>query len=103
MDLITSAEAVFRKLDPDFAFPERPIEVSVSGARSILNGGRRTVEDYQVFVVHGFLDGIPGTDECGTIYHPGQCPDVAAQASAMLMGGPDALSISRWGQQGPTV
>ena len=98
MELLASAEAVFRKLDPDFEFPERPLEVSVSSSRSILHGGRRTIQDYQVFVAHGFLDGIPGTDECGAIYRQGHCPDVAAHASAMLMDGPDALSISRWGQ-----
>jgi hypothetical protein len=98
MDLIARAKAVFRELDPDFEFSEQPLEVSVSGSPSILNRGRRTVEEYQIFVVHGFLRGIPGTDECGAIFHQGQCPDVAAHASAMLMDGPDALSISQWGQ-----
>jgi hypothetical protein len=98
MDLVARAEAVFRDLDPEFAFEERPIELSVRGACSILYRGRRTVEDYLFFVVHGFLDGIPGTNECAAISHEGRCPNVAAQASAMLMDDPDVLSISRWRQ-----
>ena len=96
MDLIASAKAVFRKRDPGFEFPELPIEVSVNSSRSILYRGRCTVEDYQVFVVHGFFAGVPGTDECGAIWRKGECPDVAAQASAMLMDLPDALSLSEW-------
>ena len=98
MRSMVSADAVFRTLDPDFRFPELPLEVSVSSSRSILYGGRRTIEDYLVFVMHGFLDGIPGTDAYGAIHRQGQCSDIAAQASATLMDGPAALSIYRWGE-----
>jgi hypothetical protein len=96
MDLVASAEAVFRTRDPKFEFRGGPVEVSVSGSAAILYGGRRTVADYELFVLHGFLRGMPGVDECGALWQDGQCPEVAAQASAMLMDGPDALAISRW-------
>jgi hypothetical protein len=64
--------------------------------RSLLYEGRRTLEQYAVFVAHGFIDGIPGTDECVAICRKGGCPDEAAIASAMLLGDREALSISRW-------
>lgn len=93
-DLIADAEEVFRKRDPAFRFPVLPIEVSVD-SRMILYGGYGTIGDYRVFVVHGYLGGVPGTDECAAIYHHGKCPDTAAHASAMLMAGPGA--DSGWG------
>jgi hypothetical protein len=49
-----------------------------------------------MFVEHGFLDDIPGTNECAAICRTGLCPIEAATASAMLLMGQDALSISRW-------
>jgi hypothetical protein len=96
VDLIEGAEAVFHQRDPDFELTEQPIEVSVGGWRSILYGGRRTLEEYGVFVVHGFISGEPGTDECAAVYHKGLCADVPAHVSAMLMDLPDALSTSQW-------
>jgi hypothetical protein len=96
MDLVASAETVFRQRDPDFEFSERPIEVSVNGSRSVLYSGRRTLGQYVVFVDHGFFDGTPGTDVCAAISRTGACTDDAANASAMLLGAEDALLISRW-------
>jgi len=96
-DLIEDATAVFQRRDPGFRFRECPVEVSVSSSRSILYGPRRNIEDYRVFLVHGFLAGVPGTNECGAIYHTGACPDAAAAASAMLMDG-HALSMCTWEQ-----
>lgn len=94
LDLIADAEAVFRKGDPAFEFPVLPLEVIVD-SRMILYGGQQTIGDYRVFVVHGYLRGVPGTDACAAIYHHGKCPDTAAHASAMLMAGPGA--DSGWG------
>ena len=96
LDLIAKAQAVFRQRDADFQFTEWPIEVRVSDSRSILCRGARTVEEYEVIVLRGFLDVVPGIDACAAIYHRRECPDVPAHASAMLMGAPDALSICPW-------
>jgi len=93
-DLIADATAVFQHRDPGFRFREWPVEVRVSSSRAIAYGGLRRIEDHSVSLVHGFLTGVPGTNECGAIYHTGACPDAAAAASAMLMDGEHALSMS---------
>jgi hypothetical protein len=49
-DLVSSVETVFRRVDSDFALPEQPIEVSVSGVRAILGRGRRNIEDYSALL-----------------------------------------------------
>jgi hypothetical protein len=95
-DLVARAEAVFRERDPAFRLRDWPVEVSVDGARSILSRGSPTLGEYRVFIVHGYEDGVPGTDACGAIYRKGQCPDAAAEASALLMAASDALSMRRW-------
>jgi hypothetical protein len=95
-DLITRVEAIFRERDPDFQLPETPVEVLVDGARSILSRGQRTHGPYHVWVAHGFLSGLPGTDECAAIWDERLCPKPVAQTSAMLMDHPDALSIQPW-------
>ena len=52
----------------------------------VLYEGRRTLEDYGIFVLHGFRsDDDPGTDACAAIYRRGACPESAAQTSAMLL------------------
>ena len=96
MDLVAAAEAIFRQRDPGFDFPERPLEISVDRSLVVIYRGRRTIGPFEVFVEHGFLHGIPGTDVCAAIYRKGSCPDEAANASAMLLEGQDALSISQW-------
>jgi hypothetical protein len=45
------------------ARPAPAIELSVGGVTRILHGGRPTLGPYEVFVRHGFLRGMPGTDE----------------------------------------
>jgi len=97
-DLIAAATAVFHRRDPGFQFPELPVELNISSSRWILHGGRRKIDEYRVFLVHGFLVGLPGHNECGAIYHKGKCPESAAHASAMLMDCEDALSMARWKQ-----
>jgi hypothetical protein len=95
-DLIAAAEGIFRQRDPGFRLPECPLEVGVDRAVSVLCRGRRTLGAYEVFVEHGFLDGIPGTAECAAICRTGLCSPEAANASAMLLAGPGALTISNW-------
>jgi len=95
MDLVDRVEAVFREREAGFRLREWPVEVSVDGTRAILQRERRTLGEYEVVVHNGFLWGTPGTDACGAIRRKGQCPDVAAEASAVLMNTPDALSMRR--------
>lgn len=95
-DPVEAAEAIFRQRDPDFEVQTAPIEVSVNDLHAVLEGGERTLGPYVVFVVHGFIRGIPGTDPCAAICRKGGCPIQAASASAMLLGDEDALSMSRW-------
>ena len=97
-DLMARVEAVFRGEDLDFELSELPIEITVSGVRSILSGGRRDVGEYSLFVVHGFLPGIPGIEACVSIRHVSSCPDVAAEASAMLLDGQKDLPVFSWPQ-----
>jgi hypothetical protein len=96
LDLIARAETVFCELDPVFEFSELPLAITVNGSASILFRGGRPLESYHLSVVHGFLQGIPGTSECAAIYDARTCPDVAAHASAMLMDGPNVLTMTRW-------
>jgi hypothetical protein len=95
-DLVTRAAAIFRERDPGFCFAEEPIEIAVDAYRKVMYGGRCTIGDYGVFVVHGWVDGIPGTDACAAIYRNGAFPCEAGDASAMLMDCADALSMTRW-------
>jgi hypothetical protein len=96
-EMIDEAEAVFRRVDSEFTLPVRPVELAVNGARAILDSGRRSLGEWEVFVLHGEVDGIPGTAAFGAIWRRGRCPVIAAQATAMLMNAPDALTISDWG------
>ena len=51
---------------------------------------------FQIDQVIGEAADAPGTDVCAAIYRKGSCPNEAANASAMLLEGQDALSISQW-------
>lgn len=96
-DLIAQAKAAFHNGDPTFELAEWPLDITINGTRNILGAGRRTVGPYRVFVVHGYVANMPpGTDACAAIFRRDVCPDVAADASAMLMDRPDALSMSPW-------
>ena len=83
-DLVREIESLFQKRDPEFHFPEIPVEVRFPD-KTILRfrGGR--AELYEVNVFHGVLPGLPGRDECAAIWRVGECPDVAASASAELL------------------
>jgi len=95
-DLIAGAEEIFRRRDPDFELPECPLEVSGDRTLSVIYRGRRTLGPYELFVEHGFLKGLPGTDVCAAIWRKGSCPGEAATASAMLLEGQGSLSMSQW-------
>jgi hypothetical protein len=95
-DAIARAADVLRAIDPEFRFPEWPVEINVGAHTRLLYGGRPRLDGYEVFVLHGFFPGIPGTDECVAISLAGTCPDVAAIASAQLLDGPDSLMMKRW-------
>jgi len=98
-DLSDDAEVVFRRRDPEFEFTRLPIEVIVGGRSAILDRGRRTLGDYEIDVIHGFIPGVPGIDESAAIWRKGLCTSVAADASAKLMDqreDGDPLSLVRW-------
>jgi len=94
-DLVDKAEAVFKKRDPDFELTELPVEVRVGDQGRVLYVGTRQLEQYQVWVAHGFYPGIPGVDECLALSLIGKCSVSAANASAMLLDS-DGLSMAEW-------
>ena len=96
LDLVGAAQAVFRKRDLEFEFHAYPLEVSVGGSCFLLFRGRRVCAPYEVFVQHGRLWGIPGTDECAAICRKPWCPIEGAIPSAILLDGPAALLMTRW-------
>ena len=84
-DVITQAESRFRALDPTFELREWPVELTIAGRKALLPGGSCAFEDYDVSVLHGFLRGTPGNNECVAIAARGLCPATAAEASARLI------------------
>jgi hypothetical protein len=84
-DLIEKAEAPFRRRDPDFAFPELPIELRSGRDCSIGYLGRFKLGDYEVWVRHGFYTGMPGIDESVSIAKLGSCSSCVANASLELL------------------
>jgi len=84
-DLIRQAEAVFRSRDPKYEMRSYPLEISLAGETRIMHSGRPRMGPYDVFVRHGFLSGMPGTDECASIERKGVCSDTAAHTTAQLL------------------
>jgi hypothetical protein len=84
-DLLEEAEAVFRRRDHDFEFPDWPIEVRVLGTSRILYGGAVRMDGYHVQVQHGPRPGDGGEPECVSICLEEVCDWVAASASAQLL------------------
>lgn len=83
-DLVEQAEMVFRARDPQYRMGEYPIELSVEGETRIVHRGRPRLGPYDIFVIHGFIIGIPGTDERVSIERTGVCPDTAAHTTVQL-------------------
>lgn len=90
------AERLFHHIDPDFHFHEMPVQIGVDGETCICFRARRQMGDYLVWVEHGFISGVPGTDMCVAIALKDECPDVAAIASAQLLDSPYALLMAEW-------
>ena len=84
-DLLKKAEAILRERDPEFEFLHQPIEVYMGGHSRILFRGHLEIEGYHVWVEHGFLPGMPGTDESISITLNEACSWVAGSASAQLL------------------
>jgi hypothetical protein len=95
-DLTERAEAIFREHAPEFTFVGLPVEITVNGSSLILYRGRPTLTGYAIFVIHGYLPGMPGKDESLALSRKGTCPDSAANLSAMLLECEGTLSMTRW-------
>ena len=98
-DLIDEIEGVIKRRDPEFDYGDLfrawPVEVSIGGRRRLAYSARFELGDYEVYVVHGSGDGLPGVDMCLAIALQGACSVVAANASAQLLR-LDGLTMARW-------
>jgi hypothetical protein len=95
MDLVREAEAVFQKRETRFRFAEYPVEIRVSGKQRIMYRERNELGPFQVWVLHGFYPGTPGTDECVSVARKGACSAVDANTSALFLDS-GHLEIDRW-------
>lgn len=84
-ELLKKAEAILRQRDSEFEFLDHPIEVCIGGRPKILYRGHLQVGGYNVWVEHGFLPGMPGTDASVSITLDEACNWVAGSASAQLL------------------
>jgi hypothetical protein len=116
-DLISSADSVFQKRDPDFEFIEQPVEIKIEGLRErygqslsgstqnpltdafVSFGGTVIVGDYRVIVRHGPFKIEDGPSESVSICDKQTFTHAAGEFAAMLLDGPDALSVSRWPEE----
>lgn len=62
-----------------------PIEICIGDRPTILYGGHLQMGGYHVWVEHGFLLGMPGTEESVSITLGEACDWVAGSASAQLL------------------
>jgi len=95
MDLVHEAAGIFRRRDPEFEFMVLPVEIRAAGVVQIIFGGRQTIGDFSVWVIHTPLEGIPGTDECIAVSRKGACSTVDANNSATFLD-TDMLEMVRW-------
>jgi hypothetical protein len=95
-EAINEALRVFRRIDPEFMFREVPLELRIGSTRRILYRGRPRIGDYNVFIEHGAIWGIPGTDACAAIALTPGCPEVGAIASALLLEYSELSTMERW-------
>jgi hypothetical protein len=99
VEAIREAQGAFQKRDPqftEFQFAEWPLEIRIGSERRLTQRGRIRLGGYEVNVFHGFLPGLPGEAECVSLVRTGECSDAAANASALLLDGPQALEILSW-------
>jgi hypothetical protein len=86
-DELHAAEAAFYKRDPDFEFPDIPLDVTIGDKTKVMFRGRLQLGAYEVFVVRPWTRGFPGTSECVGLSHTRLCEVYAANASAQLLQG----------------
>ncbi len=84
-ELLEKAEAILRQRDPEFELDHHPIEICIGDRPKILYSGRLQMGGYHVWVEHGFLLGMPGTEESVSITLDEACDWVAGSASAQLL------------------
>lgn len=84
-ELMLKAEAIIRKQDPDFEFPEYPLGIQIGREMRIRYKGSMEMKGYQVFVWHGLQDSPDGYQECAAVSLNGSCSAAAANASAELL------------------
>ncbi len=93
--LLEKASAVFAKADPEFEFGEMPIEFAHQKQRRILFHQSCQLGQYAVFMWHGFLPGMPGTNESAAICQaPRQVPAFASLSAQLLEA--DPAKLTRW-------
>jgi hypothetical protein len=95
-DVVSVAEAVFRRVDPRFEFRELPVELRVRDEVRLVYRGRPQIGAYEVFAEHGFYAGTPGTNECLAVCSNGNCPVTATIAAALLLDAQDGFEMNRW-------
>lgn len=84
-DRVREAEQLFQGQDSEFFFPEWPVELRVGDVTKTIFYGRRTLGQYQFWVLNPLIVGTPGIEECASIERLGICPEGAAYGSAELM------------------
>jgi hypothetical protein len=83
-DLVMEAEQVFKRHDAEFAFREFPVQIEVGGEMRLMYRGLRTMNGYEVSVMHGFYPGIPGENECAAITLRNACRHSIASITAQF-------------------
>ena len=79
--LTSEAEAMLQSVDATYEMAERPVQVRVGDDVRLMHSGRPVMRPFEVFVVHGFVNG----EECVAVTRLGSCPDCAATLSAPLL------------------
>jgi len=95
-DLLSKAQAVFCQRDPEFEFAGYPIEACIADSSRILFQGILRMGGYHVCMLHGHVDGEPGTPECVSISLDEVCKWVVARASAQLLEAPASKNMGGW-------
>jgi hypothetical protein len=80
-DVLWQAENFLQRVDPTYEMHEQPVQVKVGGETRLMHRGRPIMRPFEVFVVHGFVEG----EECVAVTRLGSCPDCAATLSAPLL------------------
>ena len=95
-ELMLKAEAVIRKQDPDFEFPEYPLGIQIGREMRIKYKGSMEMKGYQIFVWHGLQCFEDGYQECAAVSLKGSCSAAAANASAELLDHGGKCQIVGW-------